>query len=83
MSTLKVTAKGQITLRQDLLRHLNVIPGQHVEAEKLPDGRIVVRASSAKGSMDDFIGSLAEKGGRTLSVEEIGEIAAEGWAGKR
>ena len=28
MATLTVTAKGQITLKQELLRHLNVAPGQ-------------------------------------------------------
>lgn len=39
MATLTVTAKGQITLRQELLRHLNVSPGQKVAVEKLPDGR--------------------------------------------
>ncbi|MFN9685015.1 MAG: AbrB/MazE/SpoVT family DNA-binding domain-containing protein, partial [Cyanobacteriota bacterium] len=27
MATLTVTAKGQVTLRQDLLRHLGVQPG--------------------------------------------------------
>ena len=52
MSTLTVTAKGQITLKQELLRHLNVVPGQKVEVEKLPDGRIVV------GAPDVIIGQV-------------------------
>ncbi|MGB9146564.1 MAG: AbrB/MazE/SpoVT family DNA-binding domain-containing protein [Acidobacteriaceae bacterium] len=83
MPTLTITSKGQITLKRELLRHLDVVPGQQIEAEKLPNGRIVVRAAAAQGSMDDFIGCLARKGGPHLSVEEIGEIAARGWAGKR
>jgi antitoxin PrlF len=31
MTTLTVTAKGQITLKQELLRHLNVGPGKKSE----------------------------------------------------
>ena len=46
MATLTVTAKGQITLKQELLRHLNVTPGQKVEVDKLPDGRLVVVGSA-------------------------------------
>jgi len=39
MGTLTVTAKGQVTLRKDLLRHLGIEPGEQVAIEKLPDGR--------------------------------------------
>lgn len=42
MSTLTVTAKGQITLRQDLLKHLGVAPGQQVEVHKLPNGTLTI-----------------------------------------
>jgi len=42
MSTLTVTAKGQITLRQDLLKHLGVAPDQQVEVHKLPDGTLTI-----------------------------------------
>ena len=37
MTTLTVTAKGQVTLKQDLLKHLGVGPGEKIEADKLPD----------------------------------------------
>ena len=40
MATLTVTAKGQITLKQELLRHMNVAPGQKVDVDMLPDGRL-------------------------------------------
>lgn len=83
MTTLTITAKGQITLKQELLRHLNVAPGQKIEADKLPDGRLVVRTASRTGSIDKFIGSLEQKGGSRLSIAQIKKIAAEGWAGKR
>jgi len=40
MRTLTVTAKGQITLRKDLLEHIGVRPGQRISVAKLPDGRL-------------------------------------------
>ena len=36
MSTLTVTAKGQVTLRKDLLKHLGVQPGEKITVDKLP-----------------------------------------------
>ena len=40
MGLLTVTAKGQVTLRQELLRHLGVKPGEQIEVSALPGGRI-------------------------------------------
>ena len=83
MTTLTITAKGQITLKQELLRHLNVAPGQKVEVDKLADGRLVVRPASKAGSIDNFIGSLYRKDGPKLTIEQIKKITEEAWAGKR
>ena len=47
MSTLTVTAKGQVTLRKDVLEHLGVHPGEKITVNKLPDGRIEVKAARA------------------------------------
>src|ERR1700733_5936274 len=76
MTTLTITTKGQITLKRDLLKHLGVGPGEKIEADKLPDGRIVVKAATPHGTISDFIGCLAEKGGPTLTINEINAIAA-------
>ena len=81
MSTLTVTAKGQVTLRKDLLEHLGVSPGEQISVEKLPDGRVEVRAA-ATGSISALFGMLKKKGGPSLSIEEMNEIAQAGWAGK-
>jgi antitoxin PrlF len=83
MTALTITAKGQITLKRELLQHLNVGPGQKVEVDKLPDGRLVVGAATKSGSIDQFIGSLHRKGGPRLTIEEINEITAGAWAGRR
>lgn len=85
MSDLKITAKGQVTLRKDLLNHLGVRPGDTISISKLPGGSIEVRAASAKGRISDFFGSLKGKGRRRrpLTIEEMQKITEEGWAGKR
>lgn len=80
MTTLTVTAKGQVTLKQDLLKHLGVGPGEKIEADKLPDGRIIVQAAARDGSMADFVGCLSQQGGRKLTIDEMNKVAAEGWA---
>ncbi len=82
MTTLTITAKGQVTLRKDLLQHLGVEPGQKIEVDKLPDGRIEVKAARTTGSIDDFIGLLAGKTRKAATIEEIDRAAAAGWAGE-
>jgi antitoxin PrlF len=83
MATLTVTAKGQITLKQELLRHLKVAPGQKVAVEKLPDGRLEVRPAARKHSIEAFSGCLAKPGTRRLSIAQIKKITEDAWAGKR
>ena len=58
MPTLTVTAKGQITLRKDLLAHLGVQPGAKLSVEKRPDGRIEVRADRPAGKISDVFDFL-------------------------
>lgn len=83
MSILTVTAKGQITLRKDLLRHLGVSPGEKIAVDRLPDGRIEVRAARAAGDISDAFDFLKRENGPSLSIEEMNDVAARGWAGKR
>jgi AbrB family looped-hinge helix DNA binding protein len=83
MSKLTITAKGQVTLRKDLLTHLGVHPGEMVAVEKLPDGRIELRAVRPSGKISDVFNFLKRKSGPTLSIEEINDVAARGWAGRR
>jgi antitoxin PrlF len=83
MATLTVTAKGQITLKQELLRHLNVSPGQKVQVDKLPDGRLVVRSAGKRHSIAGFSGYLAKKGTPRYTIAQIKKSTEEAWAGKR
>jgi AbrB family looped-hinge helix DNA binding protein len=83
MGTLTVTAKGQITLRKDLLQHLGVQPGEKLDVDKLPDGRIAMKAARPAGKIPDVFNFLKRKNGPTLSIGEVNEVAAKGWRGKR
>jgi AbrB family looped-hinge helix DNA binding protein len=83
VSTLTITAKGQVTLRKDLLKHLGVQPGEKIAVEKLPDGRIEVKAARPTGKISDAFGFLKRKNGPSLSIDEMNTIATRGWAGKR
>ena len=83
MTTLTITAKGQVTFRKELLRHLGVSPGEKIVVDKLPGGRIEVKAAQPTGSITDVFGLLKHKVSRPLSIDEINRIAADGWAGKR
>jgi len=83
MTMLTVTAKGQVTLRKDILKHLGVRPGEKIAVDKLPDGRIEVRAARPGGQISEVFNFLKRENGPVLSIEEMNEIAARGWAGKR
>jgi len=82
MGLLTVTAKGQVTLRQELLRHLGVKPGEQIEVFALTGGRIEVRAAQPSASIEGFIGLLAGRSSKTASLEQIQQAAAKGWSGE-
>jgi AbrB family looped-hinge helix DNA binding protein len=83
MSTLTVTAKGQVTLRKDVLEHLGVNPGDKITVDKLPDGRVVVRAERTSAPISAVFNLLKREKGPSLSIEEMNDLAAQGWGGKR
>jgi bifunctional DNA-binding transcriptional regulator/antitoxin component of YhaV-PrlF toxin-antitoxin module len=67
-TTLTVTAKGQVTLRKAALRHLGVAPGQKIEVDLLPNGRLELRAAKPTGSIENFIGALKRPGTKRLTI---------------
>ncbi len=83
MSTLVVTPKRQITLGKDMLKHLGIRPGEKIALNKLPDGRIEMKAARPTGKISDTFGILKRKDGPCLSIEAMNKIIARGWAGKR
>lgn len=81
MATLTVTARGQVTFRKEVLKHLGVHPGDKIRLDLLPDGRAELRAERPQGSWREFRGFLKGKTNRTrLSIEEINDAIAEAGA---
>jgi len=70
---LTVTAKGQVTLRQAVLEHLGTKPGQKVEVDLLPDGRVELRAAGAGAPLSRLFGALHQKRSRPVTLEEMQE----------
>ncbi len=81
MTTLTVTARGQVTFRKKVMQHLGVKPGGRIELDLLPDGQGVIRAARPAGKIQDFFGLLAGKTKKVATIEEINDAAARGWAG--
>lgn len=79
---LTVTAKGQVTLRKQVLDHLGVRPGDQLEIDLLPSGRVRASARPRK-TVSDLFGRLHRSGEPALSIDELKEEAAAGWAGER
>jgi AbrB family looped-hinge helix DNA binding protein len=71
MPTLTITAKGQVTLRRDVLNHLGVQPGDKVIVDKLPDGRIEVKAVRPTGEISDVFNFLKRENGPSLSIARL------------
>jgi bifunctional DNA-binding transcriptional regulator/antitoxin component of YhaV-PrlF toxin-antitoxin module len=82
-STLKITSKGQVTFRKEVLDQLGVRPGDRVTVEFVAPGRVEVMAARPEAKLERFVGCLKKPESRTLSVEDMGEIVRKAWAGKK
>lgn len=71
MTILTVTAKGQVTFRKDVLQHLGIRPGEKIELDLLPDGRGMLKAARPSGTIEGFIGLLADRTKKVATIEEI------------
>ncbi len=80
MATLTVTARGQVTFRKEILRHLGVKPGEKIEVQLMPGGKVEAHAARKKGKIQDLFGILAGKTNVKLTIEEINEAIAEAGA---
>jgi hypothetical protein len=60
MTTLTVTARGQVTFRKDML----------------PDGQGVLKAARPEGAIDGYVGLLAGRTTKVASIEEMNDAQA-------
>lgn len=82
-NTLKITSKGQVTFRKDVLDRLGVRPGDKITVEFLGPGRAEVRAVGRSSGVEQFIGCLRQPDTIELSLDEMTEVISKGWAGQR
>jgi AbrB family looped-hinge helix DNA binding protein len=84
MTTLTITAKGQITLKKELLRTLGVAPGDKVDLTPASDGGLTIRAVErpTTRTIEGLIGRLHNPAQRAVSIEEMNEVIARSWAGE-
>lgn len=75
---LKVTAKGQVTLRQAVLDHLGVKPGEKVGVSLLPDGRVELVPAAAGHDLRSARGLLRRRGQRPISLGEMQDAIEAG-----
>ncbi|HGG59595.1 MAG TPA: AbrB/MazE/SpoVT family DNA-binding domain-containing protein [Gammaproteobacteria bacterium] len=83
MTLLTVTARGQVTFRKDVLKHLGIKPGDKIELDLLPNGRGMLKAARPEGSIDRFIGLLANQTEKKATLEEIDEAIRQGWSERK
>jgi AbrB family looped-hinge helix DNA binding protein len=75
---LTVTAKGQVTLRQAVLDHLGVKPGDKVGVSLLPDGRVELLPTAAGHDLSSVRGALRRKVQRRVSLRNMQDAIATG-----
>jgi bifunctional DNA-binding transcriptional regulator/antitoxin component of YhaV-PrlF toxin-antitoxin module len=80
MATLTVTARGQLTLKKDLLQHMGIAPGGKVEVDLLPGGGVALHAARPKRSIMALSGLLAGKTSKVATIEQINGAVAIGLA---
>jgi antitoxin PrlF len=83
MAILTVTARGQVTLRKEVLQHLGIGPGDKIELDLLPDASGILKAAKQPGTIGDFVGMLSGRSKKVATLEEIDEASVLGWAGKK
>lgn len=77
-----VSAEGEVTWRKEVLAHLGIGPGGKLVVDLLPDASARMQARPTR-SMDALFGCLKRPGQPTLSIADMNEIIAAGWAGER
>ena len=79
--SLTVTAKGQVTLRQEVLQHLGAQPGDKLDVDLL-NGQCIQLRSRPRKPASTIFGMLEQSNSVSLSIDEIREASAAGWAGE-
>ena len=81
MTTLTITAKGQVTIKKTLLDGLGAQPGDRLRIEVRPDGGLVIPPiRKRKVAWADLAGRMVPPTGVSLTIEEMNEAIADAGA---
>jgi len=80
MVQLTLTSKNQLTLRKEVVQHLGLRPGDKVDVDLRPDGRVELAAPRRPVKISDLYGCLKRPGQPVLTIEEINDAIAEAGA---
>ncbi len=83
MNAITLTPQGHLILHKDVLEHLGVDVGNTIIVEKLPDGRVELRAANPVPNISQTFGLLKHRAQKPLSCEEIDIATQKGWAGEQ
>jgi AbrB family looped-hinge helix DNA binding protein len=75
---LTITAKGQVTLRQAVLDHLGLKPGDKVAVSLLRDGRVELVPSAAGHDLRSLRGRLRRAGQAPVSLQAMQQAIEAG-----
>ena len=81
-ATLTITAKGRITLRKEILAHLDAKPGDRLVVDLLHGGGLHIQRKRGQPAAS-IVGRLAGSVPQRLSIDEINEETAAAWARER
>ncbi len=78
MPVATMTSKGQITIPKEMREDLGLVAGSKVTFIKIKDGHYRILPRTRR--VEDLAGLLHDPDAPTLSIEEMNEIIADGWA---
>lgn len=77
-SVATVSSKGQVTIPKHLRDELGITMGDELRFVRGPGNRVII--APRNNDLEDLLGSLKSPLSTPLTIEEMKEIAADGWA---
>ncbi len=90
MARLTVTDKGEVTLDRECLDLIHAKPGDKLDVVAMPGGTLRIEPArpepkgepGEKRGLEAFFGSIENRGGRVLTIDEMQEEIEKAWAGE-
>lgn len=70
-TTSRVSEKGQVTIPKRIRERLGIVPGEVLEFEEGPEGRLVARKVGGRDPVDDAYGVLGVEGGTDELIDRL------------